>query len=60
VSGGLAFVVVAIILVLSGVNPVIAYGVMLKGAFGSIRGIADTLVKTTSLLLVGLAVVVAF
>ena len=52
--------VVAIILSLAGVNPVIAYGAMLKGAFGSIRGIADTLVKTTSLLLVGLAVVVAF
>ncbi len=37
-----------------------AYGVMLKGAFGSLHGIADTLVKTTSLLLLGLAVAVAF
>jgi general nucleoside transport system permease protein len=59
-SGGLAFVVVAIILSLAGVNPAIAYGVMLKGAFGSLHGIADTLVKTTSLLLLGLAVAIAF
>jgi general nucleoside transport system permease protein len=59
-SGGLAFVVVAIILSLAGVNPVNAYEVMLRGAFGSLHGIADTLVKTTSLLLLGLAVAVAF
>jgi general nucleoside transport system permease protein len=59
-SGGLAFVVAAIILLLAGVDPVNAYGIMLKGAFGSLRGIADTLVKTTSLLLVSLAVAVAF
>ena len=59
-SGGFAFVVVAIILSLAGVNPIMAYGVMLKGAFGSLHGIADTLVKTTSLLLLGLAVAVAF
>ena len=39
-----------------GVDPINAYQIMLKGAFGSIRGIGDTLVKTTSLLLVGLAV----
>jgi len=45
---------------LSGVDPITAYGVMLKGAFGTIRGIADTLVKTTSLLLTGLAVALAF
>jgi general nucleoside transport system permease protein len=59
-SGGFAFVVVAIILSLAGVDPIMAYGAMLKGAFGSLHGIADTLVKTTSLLLLGLAVAVAF
>jgi len=59
-SAGLAFVVGAIILYAAGVDPINAYQIMLKGAFGSIRGIADTLVKTTSLLLVGLAVAVAF
>jgi general nucleoside transport system permease protein len=59
-SGGLAFVVIAIILALAGVNPVTAYGILLKGAFGSVHGIANTLVKTTSLLLLGLAAAVAF
>src|SRR5213080_646780 len=59
-SAGLAFVVGAIILYAAGVDPINAYQIMLKGAFGSIRGIGDTLVKTTSLLLVGLAVAVAF
>jgi simple sugar transport system permease protein len=33
---------------------------MIKGAFGSVRALADTLVKTTSLLILGLAVSVAF
>jgi general nucleoside transport system permease protein len=59
-SAGFAFVIGAVILSLSGVDPITAYGVMLKGAFGTIRGIADTLVKTTSLLLTGLAVALAF
>jgi general nucleoside transport system permease protein len=59
-SGGFAFVVIAIILALAGVNPVTAYGILLKGAFGSVHGIANTLVKTTSLLLLGLAAAVAF
>lgn len=59
-SGGFAFVVIAIILSLAGVNPVTAYGIMLKGAFSSLHGIANTLVKTTSLLLLGLATSVAF
>jgi ABC-type uncharacterized transport system permease subunit len=59
-SAGFAFLIGAIILSFSGVDPVVAYGVMLKGAFGSIRGIADTLVKTTPLLLTGLGVALAF
>jgi simple sugar transport system permease protein len=59
-SGSLAFLVGAIILSASGVNPIKAYEMMLKGAFGTIHGIADTLVKATSLLLVGIAVAIAF
>ena len=59
-SAGFAFLIGAIILSFSGVDPVVAYGVMLKGAFGSMRGIADTLVKTTPLLLTGLGVALAF
>jgi general nucleoside transport system permease protein len=59
-SAVFAFVIGAIILSLSGVDPITAYSVLLKGAFGSVRSIADTLVKTTSLLLAGLAVALAF
>ena len=59
-SASLAFVVGGIILYVAGVDPIQAYQIMIKGAFGSIRAIADTLVKTTSLLIIGLAVAVAF
>src|SRR6266540_6298549 len=59
-TGGLAFVVGGIILSSAGVDPIHAYQIMIKGAFGSVRALADTLVKTTSLLIVGLAVAVAF
>ena len=59
-SGGLAFVAGGIILYLSGVDPVEAYELMLKGSFGTKRAIAETLVKTISLLTAGLAVAVAF
>jgi simple sugar transport system permease protein len=43
-----------------GVNPLTAYLALLKGAFGSINGIAETLVKATPLLLVGLGIAFAF
>lgn len=59
-SASLAFVVGAIILGASGVDVGNAYGLMFRGAFGSIFGIGDVLLKTTSLLLAGLAVSVAF
>jgi simple sugar transport system permease protein len=59
-TGGLAFVVGGIILSSAGVDPIHAYQIMIKGAFGSVRALADTLVKTTSLLILGLAVSVAF
>ena len=59
-SGGLAFVAGGIILYLSGVDPVEAYELMLKGSFGTKRAIAETLVKTIPLLTAGLAVAVAF
>jgi len=47
-TGGLAFVVGGIILSSAGVDPIQAYQIMIKGAFGSVRALADTLVKTTS------------
>lgn len=55
-----ALLVGAIILLLQGVNPLEAYKAMFVGAFGSKNGLADTLVKTVPLMLVGLGIAIAF
>ena len=55
-----AFAVGAVILLIQGVNPWEAYQAMIVGAFGSKNGLADTLVKATPLLLVGLGIAIAF
>ena len=55
-----AFLIGAVILLLQGVNPLEAYRAMIVGAFGSKNGLADTLVKATPLLLVGLGIAIAF
>src|SRR5438132_2031974 len=59
-SAGFAFVVGGVILSAAGLDPIKAYVVMLNGAFGTERAISEVLLKTTSLLLLGLAVSVAF
>ena len=56
----LAFAIGGVILALQGVNPFEAYKAMIVGAFGSKNGLADTLVKATPLLLVGLGIAIAF
>jgi general nucleoside transport system permease protein len=55
-----ALVVGAVMLFLLGVNPIEAYGALMQGAFGSTNAVADTLVKATPLLLVGLGICIAF
>jgi simple sugar transport system permease protein len=50
----------AIILLMLGANPVTAYGALLEGAFGSGNAVAETIVKATPLLLVGLGICIAF
>jgi ABC-type uncharacterized transport system permease subunit len=50
----------AIILAALGANPVEAYGALIEGAMGSPNAIADTLVKATPLLLIGLGTCIAF
>lgn len=55
-----AFAVGAVILALQGVNPLEAYQAMIVGAFGSKNGWADTLVKATPLLLIGVGIAIAF
>lgn len=55
-----AFVVGGIMLLALGVNPITAYQAMIEGAFGSPNAIADTIVKATPLLFVGVGITVAF
>src|SRR5512139_1326478 len=55
-----ALAVGAVILLLLGVNPIEAYSAMIAGAFGSVSGITQSIVKATPLLLVGLGICIAF
>ncbi len=48
------------LLLLVGQNPFAVYAAMFKGAFGTGNNLAETLVKTTPLILTGLGVAVAF
>jgi len=55
-----ALAVGAVMLLILGADPIQAYGAMWEGAFGSTNAIAETLVKATPLLLVGLGICIAF
>jgi simple sugar transport system permease protein len=55
-----ALLVGAIMLIILDVNPLVAYGALLNGAFGSSNALAETLVKATPLLLVGLGICIAY
>jgi ABC-type uncharacterized transport system permease subunit len=55
-----ALIVGAIMLLLLKVNPIEAYAAMWEGAFGSQNALAETLVKATPLLLVGLGICISF
>ncbi|MDK2785949.1 MAG: ral nucleoside transport system permease protein [Thermotoga sp.] len=52
----IALLIAAVVIVLIGQNPVIAYKAMIEGAFGDLQALADTIIKTTPLILTGLAV----
>lgn len=56
----LGFLVGAIIILLSGANPIEAYGALIKGALGDINKVGTTLLQATTLMLTGLAVAFAF
>ena len=55
-----ALIVGAVMLLLLKVNPIEAYKAMWEGAFGSQNALAETLVKATPLLLVGLGICISF
>lgn len=56
----LALILGGLLIQLSGANPLHAYAVMLKGAFGGPRQLTETLLKMTPLLIIGLGLTVAF
>lgn len=56
----LAFLLGAVLILITGANPVEAYGALLYAAFGTTNGFAETMVKATPLILAGLGVMVAY
>jgi len=56
----ISFVFSFLLILLAGENPFTAFGYMVSGAFGSERRLIETLIKTTPLILTGLAAAVAF
>ena len=55
-----ALAVGALMLLVLGANPFEAFGALLDGAFGSANSLADTVVKATPLLLIGLGICISF
>ncbi len=55
-----ALVVVGFMLLALGANPFVAYAALVDGAFGSVNSLADTLVRATPLLFVGVGICIAF
>ncbi len=56
----LALVIGAILLAISGANPLDAYSALVEGSFGSMKAFGRTLAKATPLIFSGLAVAFAF
>lgn len=55
-----ALLVGALMLIILDVNPLVAYLSLIDGAFGSSNAIAETIVKATPLLLVGIGICIAY
>lgn len=53
---GIALIIGALFILLSGESPIEAYGALLKGALGSPKSIANTISKSIPLAFTGLAV----
>ena len=56
----LALIVSSILLIFLNADPLAAYSAMLEGAIGSENGTAETLVKATPILFVGIGITIAF
>jgi general nucleoside transport system permease protein len=60
IAGALGLVIGAAMLLALGANPLEAYAAMLQGAFGNPNAVADTLVKASPLLFVGIGICIAY
>jgi len=60
VAVGAALAVGAVMLLALGANPLVGYAALFEGAFGSWDALADTAIKATPLLLVGVGICIAF
>ena len=56
----LAMLTGAILILLIGKDPILAYGFLFRGAFGSLPSIGETIVKVTPLIFTGLAAVFSY
>lgn len=56
----LALAIGAVLLISLGADPIEGYSAMFEGAFGSKNALADTIVKATPLLLVGVGICISF
>ncbi len=56
----LAFIVGGLLILAIGANPLQAYWALVRAAFGSVNGFAETMVKASPLMLAGLGIAVAF
>jgi simple sugar transport system permease protein len=59
-SALIALALAAIPLLLAGANPIVAYGEMIKGVFGSVFAVSEMLTRATPLMFTGLAAALAF
>src|SRR5512139_3372541 len=55
-----ALLLSGLIVWLAGANPLVVFGALADGAFGSAQGLSETAVKACPLLITGLAVAIAF
>ena len=56
----LAMIIGGVVISIAGANPIYAYQHLLYGAFGNMNSIAETLTKTTPLLIAGLGLSISF
>ncbi|MEM2896490.1 MAG: ABC transporter permease [Nitrososphaerota archaeon] len=55
-----ALIIGAVLILMAGADPMVAYSSLLYGAFGGLKNVSEVLVKASPLMLTGLSVTIAF